>query len=668
MATRQLAEALGSRPGLALVLGLLALASVLLYLPTIDYGFVWDDATLIAENQLLARSQPWDLFGQSFWAGAKEPPGGTAQAFYRPLTNLSFWLDLKLAGLNPGYFHLINVVLNALVTVMVGLIIWELLHSGIWAGLGGLLFTVHSSHVESASFISGRTDLLLALFVCVASFALLRSLRKRNRNWWPLIPIAFGLALLSKETAIFFPVLVALAPLLTQTSYERRYWLLVASTVVVAVVYLLMRNAVVGAMVPALPLGSAFSRFVEVANTFGFYIKMFLWPFAHQVKFPHDPSFANLTPNALVALLFIVTLPLLAIRRRFSVALLGYAWTILFLLPVSNIVQIGPQAAERLLYLPSVGLVLAGIALLSRLLHTRPLLSRIAAFALVAASLVLGIDTLVRSRVWRDELTLYSTMANESPSAPSAHANLANAVRFTHPDSAINLYKKAILLDQGQARAHINIGILYSQQGDHRQALHHLRIANELRPGSGQVLNNIGLAFLGAKEPESALAYLEPAIAVEPKSAPTRLNHALALRAAGRSSEAEVELLHSLELDPKLIQARLLRAEWLEGRGVLDSAVLELQRVTKLDSCQPALWNRIGTLLVKLGDSAQAERCYAQAVGLDSVLVPALFNLAILLSTKGDTARAIPLARRAHNLRPDLASVEELYLKLTSAR
>jgi uncharacterized membrane protein YhaH (DUF805 family) len=410
---------LRTRAGFALVLGVVTLGSVLLYLPTIDYGFVWDDTSLVTGNRLLAESGPLEVFGRGFWAGAPDPPAGNARLFYRPLTSLSLWLNLKLAGLNPGYFHLLNVILNALCVALIALIIWQLLNSGVWAGIGALLFATHPAHVESVAFVSGRTDLLLTLFIAVAAFGLLRALLKRRFWWGLLVPVGYALALLSKETALLFPVLVALTPLLTRTRYDRRHWVIVGACVLIGAAYLYLRGQVVGPVLAGFDPRPVIGRLNEMANDFGLYVRIFAWPFKHQVKFPVDPSFAYLTPLAITALLFAVTGPLLAaIRRRLRVTLWGYTWAILFLLPVLNIISIGPQAAERLVYLPSAGLVLMIVVLVSRGLHTRRRLRMTAAGILLALSVAWGVDTLVRSGIWRNEATLYSTMTREAPNAP----------------------------------------------------------------------------------------------------------------------------------------------------------------------------------------------------------------------------------------------------------
>ncbi len=664
MGGNPLQEKLRTPTGMAVVLAIVALFSAALYLPSTRYSFVWDDNTLIAGNSLLAHSRPADIFSRGFWAGSPEPATGSAAAYYRPLVTLSFWLDQSLSRNNPHWFHTVNLLLYALAAGAATLVLWELLHSGVWALLGGLLFAAHSSHVESVAFVSGRTDIMLTLFTNLAAFALLRSFRKHNPWWWLVVPPAYGLALLSKETVVLFPLLVALAPLLVGVRYDRRYWLLVLATLAVLAGYLLLRAAAVPVPIPIEGRVGFGSRLAAVANTVGLYVRMFFWPFEHHAKFPASDALFAPTQNALFALLFIVSVPLLALKRRFTATLWGYAWTIAFLLPVANIASIGPLAAERLLCLPSAGLVMVLVTALSRLLTFRVVTRKVVGAGLGAAIMLLGADTMARTRIWKNNETLFTAMVREAPEAPSAYANLADAIGGQRPDSALVLYNHALRLDQGYVHAYLHAGILLSEKGDHRRAIHHLRLANELEPNSALALNDLGSAFLAAGETDSALVTFDRAIATHPNAALLHLNRANALLAAGRTEEADAALYRAAELDSTLPAARLLLTDQLKLRGQYDSAIVLVEGVA---GSQPsaANFNRLGSLLIAAGDSVGAAQWYESALKLDSNYVPALFNLSVLLVAKGESVSARVLAGRAFRLRPDLDAVRELYQHLS---
>lgn len=642
-----------------------AIAAILLYLPTIRYGFVWDDNLLITRNQFLQQASPRDLVVHGFWHGSPDPVEGPAASYYRPLTTFSFWFDRSLWGLRAAGFHFTNIVLNAVTVALVTLIIWELLHSGVWALIGGLLFLTHPAHVESVAFISGRTDLLAGMFVALASVALLRSLRKNDVRWNIVVIPAFILAILSKETAVVFPFLAAITPVLVSKRYNRWYWLPVIGMGLALLGYWLLREWLVPVQLippsPA-PLGA---RLTEIANTAGLYVRTFFYPFTHRAKIPIDIGFLTPTSNAIIALLFVVTVPLIAIRRRFRAILWSYAWTLLFLLPVAGIVAIGPQAAERLLYIPSAGMVMIIVTLVSRLLAGRVRLRQLAAAGLVLVAIVFAVDAVLRSRIWQSDLTLFSAMVREAPRSPSAHANLADALAATNADSAIKLYNRAIMLDQRYTHAYINSAILFSRLGDHRQAIHNLRLAAELRPGSAMVLDNLAAAFLAAAMPESALATLDR---IETGNPTLYVKRAAILEALNRPTAAESSLRRALSIDSLLPVARYGLASRFMRAGQADSAWKYMPKRSQNAREFASDWNRLGSLLVSQGDTGRGETCYRRALALDSNLVPALYNQAVLLLNRGDTASACRLIDRALLLRPDLVPLRNLQQQLTGTK
>jgi protein O-mannosyl-transferase len=660
-----LQEKLRTRAGMAVVLAAVALVSAALYLPSTRYGFIWDDTGLITKNSLLAGSRPADIFQRGFWAGSGEQVAGPHLPYYRPLVTLSFWLDLNVSHTNPHWFHLVNLLLYALATVAVTLVLWELLHSGVWALLGGLFFAAHSSHVESVAFISGRTDIMLTLFIAISAFALLRSFRRHNRWWWLVVLPAFGLALLSKETAVVFPLLIALAPLLVGAKYDRHYWLPVLASVVVLAGYFLLRTAAVPISVPFAREAGIWGRLASIVNTFGLYVRMFFWPFAHHAWYQANSASPVSPLDMTFDLLFVISAPLLALRRRFTAALWGYAWTIAFLLPVVSSLALGPIAAERLLLLPSAGIVMVLMTVFCSMGGSRSRARRIAGVGVAVVTVLLGADSMMRTPVWRNGETLFSAMVREAPTAPNAYSSLADEIAGTQPDSALALHEHALRMDPNYAHAHLHAAVLLSDKGDLRGAIQHLRIARQLVPNSDMVLNNLALAFNDSGEVDSALATIDRAMTVQQGgSAVLHLNRANVLIAAGRTDEAANELRRALALDSAVLWARTLLADMLSRRGRYDSAIALMQGEVRYRPSATS-FSFLGDLFISKGDTARAEESYDQALRLDPRFLTALFNLAALSAAQGKLAAALPLAERAYRLRPDLEATRRLYLQLT---
>ena len=181
------------------------------YAACLSFDFVWDDFGLIVHNDQVQGQTTWcQFFTQDFWTLA-ENVKDASRNFYRPLISLSFVIDYKAWGLNPFGFHLTNMIAHSLTAVLVYILAILLLKKPLPALAGTLLWAVHPSHVENVCWISGRTDILCAVFF-ITSLVLFRwwMLRDKHDRLLPVaIVLSYVAALFCKETAVMFPVLCA---------------------------------------------------------------------------------------------------------------------------------------------------------------------------------------------------------------------------------------------------------------------------------------------------------------------------------------------------------------------------------------------------------------------------------------------------------------------------
>ncbi|KAL4219888.1 Protein O-mannosyl-transferase tmtc4 [Mactra antiquata] len=157
--------------------------SVVCFIISYDGDFVFDDSEAITGNNDLRPDTPLsDIFKNDFWG--KKLDSKTSHKSYRPLTVLTYRLSYYLGGgLNPVVFHLPNIFLHGVVSVLL-LAMFSLLFGGYTVAmetgqlefkaakssfLCALLFAVHPIHTESVSGIVGRADLLCAVLF-VSSF------------------------------------------------------------------------------------------------------------------------------------------------------------------------------------------------------------------------------------------------------------------------------------------------------------------------------------------------------------------------------------------------------------------------------------------------------------------------------------------------------------------
>jgi protein O-mannosyl-transferase len=136
--------------------------------------FAFDDVPIIVENDRMhSLAHWWQLFAQGYW------PVKIGGDLYRPVTMLGFAVQWAIGGGSPLVFHVVSIVLYALVCAAFFGILLELLPA--WAAwLGAALFAVHPLHVEAVANVVGQSELLAALFVFLALLVFLRSRRQSS--------------------------------------------------------------------------------------------------------------------------------------------------------------------------------------------------------------------------------------------------------------------------------------------------------------------------------------------------------------------------------------------------------------------------------------------------------------------------------------------------------
>ncbi|XP_059969143.1 protein O-mannosyl-transferase TMTC1 isoform X2 [Mesoplodon densirostris] len=162
-----------SAPGAA---ALLAGASCLCYGRSLQGEFVHDDVWAIVNNPDVRPGAPlrWGIFSNDFWG--KGMAENTSHKSYRPLCVLTFKLNIFLTGMNPFYFHAVNVILHCLVT----LVLMYTCDKTVFKNRGlafvtALLFAVHPVHTEAVAGIVGRADVLACLLFLLAFLSYSRS-------------------------------------------------------------------------------------------------------------------------------------------------------------------------------------------------------------------------------------------------------------------------------------------------------------------------------------------------------------------------------------------------------------------------------------------------------------------------------------------------------------
>jgi hypothetical protein len=477
----------------ALAVGVAALAVAASWVG-VRNGFTYDDVYIVEKNQAIrSLGNWWRLFGQSYW------PAQWGSDGYRPLTMLAYMLEYAAGGGKAWVFHAANITLYAAVSFMVFFLARTLLPLAA-ALLAAALFAVHPVHVEAVAGIVGQAELLVAAFLVPAVAIYING---RNGNGLTLrrqiaIGVLFVLACLAKEHGIVLPVLLLAAELIAvndKAPIPARFVKLrpfVLSLVAIAFGYLLAHDKVSqGTSMGFHPYVAFTTNNVgndgRIWTMFGFvpdWIRLFLWPARMQAEygppeFPVVPDFAPYQVPGMLILAATLALIVVAARRKSLAVSFGLAFAFIALLPTSNfIVPTGLLLAERTLFLPSVGVMIAvgaSVPWFYRHLKIAPLRVAVAgAFVAIAA---LGVwRSYTRSQVWKDNETLFKVGVLDAPNVYRSHYVLG-AWEFQQKRKVRGeqLYRRAIELYDRDPYVFMGMGQEYLNFGMHRPSVPYFR-------------------------------------------------------------------------------------------------------------------------------------------------------------------------------------------------
>lgn len=656
----------------------LFLAGFLVFSSTLGYEFVWDDVHIVSyTREIVEGSGPASLLTAPFIARPDDP--SDTSGYYRPISFLSMWVNDPVGQPTPFLYHLFNVLVHGTNCVLVFLLLQKLLPSGRGAFPGGMLFALHPVHAESVAFISGRTDLMAALFGLAAALLWVNS-RKGPWRWTSYLAgmVAFALACLSKEIAFVLPV--ALFSWITMSGqplpsgrkgFSRRDLVWIGGMFLILGILLFIRLEVLGIGLRSSSLGSgpAIPALLKtVGANVATYLRLLMFPWPLAVYYP--PSELQLSYfNLLVALGVLGSGALLAGRHHRRLGISALLWTVVFLGPVSGVIGLGlSDIAERFCYLPSVGIVaIAGYALTLLWQRTgrRMVLSGLTGILF----LVMALATFNHASKWKNEVVFFSN-AVERGSVPNMYFNLGNAlVHAGQPLEGIVAFKEAVSIRPGYLDALLNMGSTHIKVGQYEKALQVFTEAVKLHPGEARLWVNMGITQNLMERYEDALGSYGRAVELDPLDFEPALYAGNLLTRLGRHSEALENYRKVLSLQPEHLKA-------LSGTG---HALEELSRFGEagdvyLDGLEhhpneAILYVSLGRTFLERGRAREAEEVFRAALDISPGNVPAYRGLVLSIVKQGDLARAKEHVDRIRGDDPGLLDeLEELLQKLEGSK
>jgi hypothetical protein len=499
----------------------LVLAFVALVYRSVDHAaFIWDDHTLLEGDAAYRKASVGELMVRSFWPDS--PLADARVPYYRPLVLVSYQMDIALGG-TPAEFHLTNLFLHLLACLLLLLVAVRAGAGWPRAILAMLGWGVLPRLSEAVAWISGRTDVLAAVFGLGALCLWPEVEAVKRRLEWPRAAFAGLLlfaALLSKEVAIAFGIAMAASVLLrggTRATLIRA----AACIGVPFIAWLSLRTIALAAAPDVEPRALGTGRRIEtVFEAIGRYAEMIIDPVHPRTCIGLLGEVDGTRAAVGAVVLCAVSIFLFRYRRWLSFgAKLGLALGVAALVPVLHIVPLslfGSVTADRLLYVP-----LAGAAIgFACSLHTRWIAGVTVVFALVC-----GHATSLRAKTYNEE-TEFWVIAGERANPNNARPLMSLAshlLRNGEVAPACRLYEKSVAIlaksDGGltaHRRARESLGGCHARLGLYDQAL---RESHELvrdYPNNARIELGLGYAELHVRHFDAAGAAFARTSALDP--------------------------------------------------------------------------------------------------------------------------------------------------------
>ncbi|KAM9230730.1 protein O-mannosyl-transferase TMTC1 isoform 3-T3 [Dugong dugon] len=656
---------------------LLAGASCLCYGNSLQGEFVHDDVWAIVNNPDVRPDAPllWGIFANDFWG--KGMAENTSHKSYRPLCVLTFKLNIFLTGMNPFYFHAVNIILHCLVT----LVLMYTCDKAVFKDRGlafvtALLFAVHPVHTEAVAGIVGRADVLACLLFLLTFLSYNRSLDQccvgecfpsTASPFFLLLSLVLGTcAMLVKETGITVFGVCLVYDLFSLSHKQDK-----SSNGVIHQCSPQQSGCPHPSSLPAHPhwengkqrfphkgaWGACHSSLPPEPKSSGFpvspgtvwsmmrfltysYLLAFnVWLLLAPITLCYDWQVGsiplvetiwdmrNLATILLAVVMALLSLHCLAAFKRLEhkEVLVGLLFLVFPFIPASNLFfRVGFVVAERVLYMPSMGYCILFVHGLSKLCTW---LNRCGATTLIVSTVLLLLlfswKTVKQNEIWLSRESLFRSGVQTLPHNAKVHYNYANFLK---------------------------------DQGRNREAIYHYRTALKLYPHHASALNNLGTL---TRDTAEAKMYYQRALQLNPQHNRALFNLGNLLKSQEKKEEAILLLKNSIKYGPEFADAYSSLASLLAEQERYKEAEEVYQAGIRNCPDSSDLHNNYGVFLVDTGSPEKAAAHYQQAIKLSPSHHVAMVNLGRLYRSLGENSvaeewykRALQVARKAEILSP----------------
>ena len=614
------------------------LLAVLLYAKTLRHGFVLDDRAVITQNKFVQQGLAGipDILTTFYWQGYWEQNAG----LYRPLSLVLYAIEWQLSGGEPFLFHLTQMLLYMLTAWLLYRFVKRISgETNVWIPvLVTSLFVAHPVHTEVVANVKSADEILCLLFFLVCALLVLNTTVFSFKRVL-LVSGTFLLCLLAKEGGLLFLPLLLMLPVWFNNQPAKsvlfNWWPLI----LIAVLWLGWHQYVVrfngstplpytyqdNALVAC---GNKLSQVATGIYILGGYMLKCIWPYALSYDYSFNDIACHSFADWKVWLVILVSVFFITIairyRKAYPVASFGGLFFYVSIFLTSNIViLIGATAADRFLYAPSLGFLIAIVWLVfneakrwqQAAFYSSPLLWFVLLLTLYS------FKTVNRNKVWQSDSTLFAADAATGSNSARVYYNYGSLllnqpvaddmVRINNLNIAMGNFNKAAKIDTLYSPIFINKGVINYRLKNYPAAIADLKRAVQLNP-SADAMHNLADAYFKNDQPDSSIFYHQ--ICIE----------------KGYILKETWNILGTAYFSKK---------EYVQAREAFEKGIAH-------DTTYAQLYLNYGNVLGALNQPEAAIAAFEKAYALDPTNKQPLYFIATAYTVKGDLQKAAEYMNR----------------------
>jgi tetratricopeptide (TPR) repeat protein len=226
-------------------------------------------------------------------------------------------------------------------------------------------------------------------------------------------------------------------------------------------------------------------------------------------------------------------------------------------------------------------------------------------------------------------------------------------------EAAVAEWKKALALDGGDSKIHMNLGVSLAATGRLDEAIQSYQAALGIDPDDPEIRLNFGVALAGAGRFDEAIAQYRKSLDLDPNYPEAHNNLGLALARGGDLDQAIAHYRKALDINPQYAAIHNNLGAALARLGKLDDAIAHFQKYLEIDPGSVEVHRNLVRVLAQAGRSAEAVGCFENLLRIHPNSAALHNTLGLALVWQNRTGEAIARFNRALEIDPNLIEAHE---------